>query len=111
MLLTYLTVGIVGAILHLIVYAYFRSRGEQVEFKDERDLAIERKAAQTGYWVGIAAINVIIVHVLATEVFRFGRTMPLDFSSPTSLVLALLTVILAQEIIKNGVLLALDRRS
>jgi hypothetical protein len=37
--------------------------------------------------------------------------MPLDFSSPTSLVLALLTVILAQEIIKNGVLLALDRRS
>lgn len=107
----YLGVGIFAAIVQICLHGYFSARGEDLEFRDERDQVIETRANQVAYWTGAAILNVIIIHVIATEAFARGRELPLDLSSPTGIVFALLAALLLQEIVRNATLLALYRRA
>ena len=107
----YVAVGILAAIAHLAVQGYFSSRGEDTEFRDERDRAIETRANQVGYWFGIVALNVIIVHVLATEATANGDGRPGTLLTATGVVFVLLAALIAQEIVRNAALLVLYRRS
>ena len=107
----YLGVGIFAAIVQAAVHGFFGARGVDVEFRDERDQMIETRANQVAYWTGAAILNVIIIHVIATEAFARGRELPLDLTSPTGIVFALLAALLLQEIVRNATLLALYRRS
>jgi hypothetical protein len=108
---TYLGIGIFAAVVQIGLNGYFSARGEDVEFRDERDQMIETRANQVAYWTGAAILNVIIIHVIATEAFARGRELPLDLASPSGIVFALLTVLLLQEIVRNATLLAMHRRA
>lgn len=107
----YLTIGILAAIAQLVVRAYFKSKGDQVDFRDERDLAIETQAKQAAYWVGVVAAQCVIVHVLANEAFKRSPVVSLDLTSATGIVLALVTILLLQEIARNIAMLVLYKRS
>lgn len=111
MLTTYLGVGIFAAIIQIGLYSLLRARGEDVEFSDERDQMIETRSNQIAYWTGAAILNVIIIHVIASEAFARGREMQLDLASPTGVVFALLVAMLLQEIVRNGARLVLYRLS
>jgi hypothetical protein len=108
---TYLLVGLLAAIALLSVQGYFKSKGEPIEFRDERDLAIERRANQTAYWVGVFAVQIVIIHVLANEAFEKNSVATLDLTSATGIVLALATILLLQEIARNIAVLVLYKRS
>lgn len=111
MLATYLGVGIFAAVIQIGLYSLLRARGEDVEFSDERDQMIETRSNQIAYWTGAAILNVIIIHVIASEAFARGREMQLDLASPTGVVFALLVAMLLQEIVRNGARLVLYRLS
>jgi hypothetical protein len=108
---TYLGTGLIVAALQLGLRAAFRSRGEDLEQRDEREQLIELRSNQIGYWTGVGAINVIIVHVIATRAFAFDRDMPLDLTSMTGIVFALLAALILQEVVRNGATLLLHRIS
>jgi hypothetical protein len=110
-LATYLGTGLFVAAVQLVIWALFRSRGEDPERRDEREQLIELRANQIGYWTGVAAINVIIVHVIATQAFAFGRDMPLQLTSMTGIAFALLATLILQEVVRNGASLLLHRTS
>jgi hypothetical protein len=108
---TYLGIGIFAAIVQIGLYSFLGARGVDVEFRDERDRMIETRANQVAYWTGVTLLNVIIMHVIASEAFAFGRAMPLDLATPTGVVFALLVTLLLQEIVRNATRLALHRRT
>ena len=108
---TYLGTGLFVAAAQLVVWAVFRSRGEDPERRDEREQLIELRSNQIGYWTGVAAINVIIVHVIASQAFAFGRDMPLQLTSMTGIAFALLATLIIQEVARNGAALVLHRTS
>lgn len=109
--MVYLGVAIFAAIVQVAVHGYFSARGEDLEFRDERDQMIETRANQVAYWTGVAIVNVIIIHVIASEAYARGRELPLDLSSPTGIVFALLAALLLQEIVRNATRLVLHRRA
>lgn len=106
---TYIGLLLLAAVVQLGVSGYLRTRGEDAEFSDERDQSIEIRANQVGYYTGIVILNLIIGHVIATDLYADGREQLLDFASPTGLVFALLTALLLQEIVKNATRLVLHR--
>jgi hypothetical protein len=58
-----------------------RGVSRRLDFRDERDQMIEMRTNKVAYWTGAAIPNVIIIHLIATEVFARGREPPLDLSS------------------------------
>ena len=111
LLRTYGSIGAMAAIGQLIIRSVLFARNSAEEELDERDVFIERKSDQVGYWVGVGGINLVIVHVLLTERFRFREDMPLDFVSPAGILLSLFTVFMAQEVARGITILVLYRRS
>jgi hypothetical protein len=111
LLRTYGSIGAMAAIGQLIIRSVLFARNPAEEELDERDVFIERKSDQVGYWVGVGGINLVIVHVLLTERFRFREDMPLDFVSPAGILLSLFTVFMAQEVARGITILVLYRRS
>lgn len=107
----YLGVGILAVIAQLAVWGYFKSKGELIDFRDERDLAIEKQANQAAYWVGVFAAQCVIIHVLANEAFTRPDIAMLDLTSATGIVLALITILLLQEIARNIAVIILYKRS
>lgn len=110
-LAVYVGVGIFAALVQLGLQGYFGSRGEDAEFRDERDQMIETRANQVAYWTGVGILNAIVIHVIASAAYAHGREMPLDLASPTGVVFALLAALLLQEIVRNATRLALHRRA
>lgn len=108
---SYLGVGILAAIAQLVVWGYFKSKGESIDFRDERDLAIEKQANQSAYWVGVFSAQCVILHVLANDAFKRSDFAILDLTSATGVVLALVTILLLQEIARNIAMLILYKRS
>jgi hypothetical protein len=111
LLWTYGSAGALAAIGQLIIRsALFPENPSELDL-DERDVFIERRSDQIAYWAGVTGINVLIVHVLLTEFFRFREDMPLDFVSPAGILLGLFTILIVQEIARGASLLVLYRRS
>lgn len=111
LLRTYGSIGVIAALGQLIIRSVLFPRSPSEVESDERDIFIERRSDQIGYWAGVAGINVLIVHVLLTERFRFREDMPLDLVSPAGILLGLITVFMAQEIARGIAILVLHRRS
>lgn len=84
-------------------------RAAEVE-QDERDLAIEAGADRVEGWVGVAGINVLIVHAIAGAAYPRGPGAWLDLASPPTLVFALLTLALLAHASRQVALLWLYRR-
>lgn len=108
---TYLGTGLFVAAVQLVIWAAFRSRGEDPEVRDEREQLIELRSNQVGYWTGVTVINVIIVHVIASQAFAFERDMPLQLTSMTGIAFALLAVLIIQEVARNAAAVLLHRVS
>jgi len=111
LLWTYGSIGGMAAIGQLIIRSVLFARNPVEEELDERNVFIERKSDQVGYWVGVGGINLLIVHALLSERFKFRENMPLDFVSPAGILLSLLTVFMVQEIARGISILLLYRRS
>ena len=107
----YGSAGAIAAIGQIIIRSVLFPRNPAELETDERDIFIERKSDQVGYWTGVAGINVLIVHVLLTEIFRFREDIPLDFVSPAGILLGLFTIFMAQEIARGVSILVLYRQS
>lgn len=110
LLFTYFAAGVIAAIGQLIIGAVV-FRKEKDTPADERERFIERKADQVAYWAGLVAIHLMIGHVLFTALFDRSDVVALDFTSPAGILLALLTVLLLQEIVRGVATLVLYRRT
>jgi len=110
LLWTYVAAGVIAAIGQLIIHAVV-FRKEKDMPADERERFIERKADQVAYWAGLVAINLVIGHVLLTALFKRSDVVALDFTSPAGILLALLTVLVLQEIVRGFATLTLHRRT
>lgn len=110
---TLIAVGIFAALAQLAVWSALRAKDASVDFRDERDRLIEKKSDQVGYWVGVVGAQLIIGHVLLMAAFPLpaGRAAPLELTSSTGIVLALLTLLLAQELARNAATLIQHRRA
>jgi hypothetical protein len=102
LLWTYVTVAVLAAIAEIVVIVPLTvgSANGQVQ-KDERDHMIDSRANAAGYWFTAAALNVIVIHVLANA--AYGRhIMPvLDLTGVTGIAFALLLVLTLSEIVKR----------
>ena len=110
LLWTYVAAGVIAALGQLIIRAV-AFRKEKDAPADERERFIERKADQVAYWAGLIAINLVIGHVLLTALFKRSDVVALDFTSPAGILLALLTVLVLQEIVRGFATLTLHRRT
>ena len=110
LLWTYVAAGVIAAIGQLIIRAV-AFRKEKDAPADERERFIERKADQVAYWAGLIAINLVIGHVLLTALFKRSDVVALDLNSPAGILLALLTVLVLQEIVRGIATLTLHRRT
>jgi len=110
LLWTYVAAGVIAAIGQLIIHAVV-FRKEKDMPADERERFIERKADQVAYWTGLGAVHLVIGHVLLTALFKRSGVVALDFTSPAGILLALLTVLFLQEIVRGFATLTLHRRT
>lgn len=110
LLWTYVAAGVIAALGQLIIRAV-AFRKEKDAPADERERFIERKADQVAYWAGLIAINLVIGHVLLTALFKRSDVVALDLNSPAGILLALLTVLVLQEIVRGIATLTLHRRT
>ena len=76
---TLISMGIFAALAELVVLGWFRARREAVDFRDERDRLIERKADQIGYWVGVAGASLIIGGAIGNVIDRLTIGAVVDF--------------------------------
>lgn len=102
LLWTYATLAVTAIVAESVIATVLavRSGAEGVE-KDERDLAIEVRANLASYWFTAAALNVIVLQVLANAAYGGSPLSQLNLSSATGIAFALLLVLTLAEIVKR----------
>jgi hypothetical protein len=102
LLVTYVTLGIVAAILEVLIIVPMVIRtGHGDIIRDERDRAIDARANAIGYVFLAGMLHVIVFHVLANAAFG-GHILPrIDLASLTGVAFALLFVLTSAEIVKR----------
>jgi len=108
---TLIGIGILAAVGQLVLRSYLSSKGETVDFRDERDRLIEHRADRSGYWSGVVVANLIIGHVLMNQAFGNGKTALLELTTATGITLALLSLLIVQELARQITILWLYRRT
>jgi len=106
-----LFVGIIifTIIAHATIAGIFAAkRGEKLDEldfepreKDERDIAIERKAERYSHWFIYAAINVIIFQLLFENSFAPEYDPPFSVLGPSNMFFALMGSLFVSDIIKR----------
>ncbi len=99
LLWTYVTLMVIAVVAEAIIAAALARKGQDDIEKDERDHAIERRANLAAYWFTAGALNVVVIHVLATA--TYGRYVDLDLTSPTGIAFVILAVLIGAEIVKR----------
>ena len=102
LLWTYVALAVIAIVAESLIAGILAARaGEGGVEKDERDLAIEARANLASYWFMAAALNVIVIHVLANAAYG-GHALPqLNLTSLTGIAFALLFVLTVAEIVKR----------
>ncbi len=102
LLWTYVTLAVIAIVAESVIAGVLSARAGKTDIeKDERDLAIEVKANLASYWFTAAALNVIVIHVLANAAYG-GHDLPkLNLTSLTGVAFALLLVLTLAEIVKR----------
>ncbi|NNC35997.1 MAG: hypothetical protein HKO02_00960 [Hyphomonadaceae bacterium] len=96
-------------IAHAVIAGIFsvqRNKGAgELDFepreKDERDIAIERKAEQYSHWFIYAAINVIIFHLLFENAYSPEYDPPFSVLGPSNMFFVLMGSLFVGDIIKR----------
>ncbi|MCE9522962.1 MAG: hypothetical protein K8S25_11100 [Alphaproteobacteria bacterium] len=102
LLWTYVSLAVIAIIAESVIASVLAVTADKAGIeKDERDVAIEARANLTSYWFMAAALNVIVIHVLANAAYG-GHIMPqLNLTSLTGIAFALLLVLTLAEIVKR----------
>lgn len=102
LLWTYVSLAVIAIVAESVIAGVLAAQaGKDGVEKDERDLAIEVRANLASYWFMAAALNVIVIHVLANAAYG-GHTLPqLNLTSLTGVAFALLLVLTVAEIVKR----------
>ena len=103
---TYLSLGLIAGAAEAVIQILLQAQSGKSKLEtDERDRAIQARAHLVSYWFMAAALNVIIIHVLANAAFG-GHVMPqIDLTSVTGIAFALLLVLILAEIVQRGALI------
>jgi hypothetical protein len=102
LLVTYVWLGIVAGIGEAVVASVLAPSTGGAIARDERDKAIEARSQRVAYWTVGAAINVVIIHVLANAAFG-GHVLPkIDLASLTGMSFALLLILVTAEIVERA---------
>lgn len=75
MVWTYAAVIVLMSVAHGVIAGAFAARDGETAFKDERDRAIEARADRIEGYVVAVAINVLVIHLLASASFP-GNVFP-----------------------------------
>jgi hypothetical protein len=99
-------------IVAAIVPAVMAAKNPSAEVKDERDRAIDALGDRWEGYVVLIAINVLVVHLLASGLYpdRTPSVRIPDLSSTTALIFALLTTLFLADAVKRAVVLWQYRR-
>lgn len=102
LLVTYVSLGIVAAILEVLIIVPMAIRsGQGGIVKDERDRAIDARANFIGYGYMAGMMHIIVIHLLANAAFG-GHALPqVNLTSLTGVAFALLFVLTTAEIVKR----------
>jgi hypothetical protein len=102
LLWTYASLALIAIVAEIVIASVLavRSGAAGVE-KDERDLAIEVRANLASYWFTAAALNVIVLQVLANAAYGGTVLSQLNLTSATGMAFALLLVLTLAEIVKR----------
>jgi len=100
MVQTYIAVIILFVISEAVIAGFLgvRSGKNSIE-KDERDLLIERRAEQYSSWFMFAAINVVILHLLADGLYADHRLIQIDLTNVPTLFFVLFTILFGATIV------------
>lgn len=102
LLWTYVALAVIAIVAESVIAGVLAARSGKTDVeKDERDLAIEARANLASHWFTAAALNVIVIHVLANAAYG-GHDLPqLNLTSLTGVAFALLFVLTTAEIVKR----------
>lgn len=102
LLRTYATLAVAAIVAESVIAAVLAARqGRGVE-RDERDVAIEARANLAAYWFTGAALNVIVIHVLAGAAYGPPLVPWLDLTSLTGVAFVLLLVITLAQVVQRS---------
>jgi hypothetical protein len=103
---TYVSLTIFVIVLESIVASVtaVTGRAGKVE-RDERDDAIQARANLASYWFMAAALNVIVIQVLASAAYGGAWNEQLNLTSTSGMAFALLVVLIGAEIVKRVALI------
>jgi len=99
---TYVSLTILVIVLESIVASVTAAVGQagKVE-RDERDDAIQARANLASYWFVAAALNVIVMQVLASAAYGGQWNQQFNLTSTSGVAFALLVVLVGAEIVKR----------
>jgi xanthosine utilization system XapX-like protein len=102
LLATYVLLGVLAAVGEGTLQAVLAVQAGKSEMEaDERDKAISAMSQRIGYWYVAAAINVVILHVLANAAFG-GQVLPkFDLASLTGVAFARLFILITAEVVER----------
>ena len=93
-------VVVILAIIAETALALFVAGARGAVTKDERDHSIEAKSNGNAYFFICAAVNVIVLQLLADEAFA-GHILPrIDLTSPPTIFFALFAILFAAQFVK-----------
>jgi hypothetical protein len=108
----YLGVMIFAIIAEGIIAGATAARGAgKAVGKDERDLMISRRASLASYGFMALALNLIVLHVLASATYGQPVIAGLDFTSSTGIAFAILFVLVSAEVVNRATLVWNYRRT
>lgn len=112
---TYVSLVVLAIVAESVIAGTLAALGARAGVeKDERDYAIESRASLAAYWFVAAALNVIVIQVLAGAAFG-GRMIPqlsvTQLTTMTGIAFALLVVLTMAEIVNRLALIWNYRRA
>ena len=97
---TYVTLAVLAIIAESVIASVLAATSPKAAVEaDERDRAIEARANLAAYWFMAAAINVIVIQVLASAAYG-SRTLP-ELTTLTGMSFVLLLTLALAEVVKR----------
>jgi len=111
LVLTYFMVIGLLIVFESVVVGFIAGMGGRDDLeKDERDLAIEAKAEQWTSWFMLAALNVMVIHLLGDLAYPDNIFPRIDLTEPVMLFYLLMTILFVSTLLKRIATLVLYGR-
>lgn len=101
LLWTYVLLAVTAIVAESAIAAVLAARRERGVERDERDVAIEARANLAAYWFTGAALNVVVIHVLASAAYGPPLLPWLELTSLTGVAFVLLLVLTLGQVVQR----------